>query len=429
MSLPHARPLDAAAPRAHSRYAPRIIAIAFLGHLFAVGSALSIYGVFIEEVAAAFGIGMAAAALGVPIYQAVNAGTAPFVGRLLARVPIRRVMLTGAVLLCAGLVGVSRAGTVAQAAIAYGGLVGLGAVLMGALPSSTLIANWFAARRGRALGMAAAGTTAASVVFPPLAAWLIAQHGWRQALLMIGIGVGVLVIPLIATLVISRPEDVGERPDGGLAPPPDPSAPPVAETAITTAEIMRDRNFWVMGVAFGLVFGAGSVVMLFLVPLARELGLSLELGALLLSMRSGMGVIGKVVLGSLSDRWGQRPVIWASMGLQLVMWTALVTFPSVRLLIVTSVVLGFTGGALYPLRNALIGELFPRRAFAPVIGLLSLVQFPLAVLLVPLAGYLRDLTGSYVVSFSAFIPAYAIAPLLLLLLRMPGAGSEPEGRP
>ena len=81
--------------------------------------------------------------------------------------------------------------------------------------------------------------------------------------------------------------------------------------------------------------------------------------------------------------------------------------------------LGFAGGALYPLRGALVGQLFGRAGFSSVTGILATMQLLPSLLAPPMAGTLYDQTGDYAAAFQAFLVVYLVAPILLALIRMP----------
>jgi MFS family permease len=194
-----------------------VLAAAFVGNAAGVGLTLHVFGVFVEPVAQSLGATMAVMALAPVLWQCINGSLNVPLGRLLGSISIRRVMALGAMLLGAGLALLSRTSTLVEAGLVYVALVSIGSVMVGTLPAMTLVSNWYEERRGRALGIVSAGTIAAGLFFPPLAAWLIELFGWRQAFLCLGLGTLVGVVPILLAFVIDRPEQVGERPDGRLA--------------------------------------------------------------------------------------------------------------------------------------------------------------------------------------------------------------------
>jgi MFS family permease len=396
---------------------PTVLGAAFLGNLVGVGLTLHVFGVFVQPVAEGLGATMAVMGLAPLLWQCVNGLLNPLLGRVLGPIPIRTVMAVGALLLGTGLVLLSRAETLLQAGLVYGFLVSIGSVMVGTLPAMTLVSNWFEARRGRALGIVSAGTTGSGLILPPLAAWLIGLYGWRQALLLLGIGAALIAIPVLLAFVIDRPEQVGEAPDGRTPSSGEGAADSIAETPpVDTREVIADRNFWLIGLAFGLIFAAGLVPVLFTVPYAMQLGLTLQDSAWVMSLRAIAAVVGRIALTGLSDHVGRRAVLWALLAVQLVLWNVLVGTQSTTVFVVASVSIGFMS-ASFALKAALVSASFGRESFSRAMGLLYVVELPFQLLAAPVAGYLYDTTGDYAVAFRSFMPAFVIAGLILFFVR------------
>ncbi|HEX2078040.1 MAG TPA: MFS transporter, partial [Longimicrobium sp.] len=70
-------------------------------------------------------------------------------------------------------------------AVFYAVWAGLGVAMSAVLyePAFAVVARWFHRRRGRALTVLTFVAGFASVIFVPLATWLVQAHGWRDALL------------------------------------------------------------------------------------------------------------------------------------------------------------------------------------------------------------------------------------------------------
>ena len=144
----------------------RILAVGFVSYLVSIGLIFSIFGVFIRPVGEAFGASMATMGLLPALYSLISSSLSPILGRRFAHGRIRIFMLGGACLLPAGLIAVSRAETIEQAALYFAGMAVVGAILMGPLAANTLVNNWYGPSRGRAFGLAVAGSTVAGVALP-----------------------------------------------------------------------------------------------------------------------------------------------------------------------------------------------------------------------------------------------------------------------
>ena len=127
----------------------------------------------------------------------------------------RPLVIIGMTLTGAGLVLAGMARTLGEVYAAYGLGIGLG-VGCAYVPTLGAVQRWFIRRRGFASGLAVSGIGVGTLVMPPLASLLIELSGWRTAYLILGalamiVGVGA------ALLVAGDPRDRGLLPDGDLA--------------------------------------------------------------------------------------------------------------------------------------------------------------------------------------------------------------------
>jgi MFS family permease len=420
----------------------------------------SIFGVVIEPVALDFGSTMAAVALGNGIVQAVMGLASPLVGPVLDRRSIRGVMLVGTFVLAVGLLLLTRVPELWHVG-AMLPLVGVGATLIGPLPASALITKVFGDRRGRALGISATGTTIASLSIPPLAAYLIAEFGWRDAIATLAIGGAALTLPIIWAWARVPGDRVAPLGPASSSAPPGPGSPsheisnhetpehenpnlatlepgslpaaapvrgPNRTGRLSTRELLRDLNFWVNAVVFGLLFSSGTVMMVFLVPYSGQLGIEARYAAFLLTLRGVFGLVGRTVFGVLSDRVDNRLLLWIVIALQSALWLVMISKPEPILLACAIAGLGLSG-AIFPLSNSIPAKCFGADTFGRATGFLNLCRMPFTIVAVPFAGYLYDTTGDYSQVFRFFLYAFAAAALALFFLRIPVVEPGREPRP
>ena len=153
--------------------------------------------------------------------------------------------------LALGFVLLSRAETLLGVGLVVASFIAVGQAMFGPIAATTVLANWFVARRGTAIGVAAMGTTAAGAVMPLITVALIDGLGWRTTLLCFAAAAVAIVVPVVLGLVVKKPEDVGQWPDGA---PPEPDAPaPGPPPNVGFASLARNPQFWVLGGIFGLI--------------------------------------------------------------------------------------------------------------------------------------------------------------------------------
>ena len=399
-----------------------MVLVAFCIDFVAVGFFFYSYGVFFKAIAADFGGSRLGVAIGLTVTSTVGAIVAPYVGRALDKFPLRNVMGVGALFMAVGFLGLSFVRNELQFYLVLGLFIGFGASSMGNLATSKLVANWFDRRRGTALGIAAAGVSLSGVVMPYISAELIENFGWRQGFLAYSAFTFFVVVPLIFRLVISRPEDVGMRPDGAIVSAKTTDAGETVQAPVAKPrmlELFKDHNFRMIVLTFSLMFCCMSATLTHMIPRLTDFGYTLVEASLVMSMCAGCGVVGKLSFGWLSDRFSVRKVmavvITAQFSGQFLMYGSLDYFTFA----IGACLFGYGVGGVVPMHGAVVGKTFGRDRFGAVLGLMRPAMFPIQILGVPFAGWIFDVTGSYDMAFQVFLGLYLFAALAIAFYRQP----------
>ncbi len=182
-----------------------IVASLFVTLLLVFGSGYNTGGLFFPHLLKYFGWKRAQLSMLQGAALPLSAGlSAPLVGWLLDRVEARIVMVAGTVLTATAFLIASR---VDSFGALFGAYVMLGVGIGGAtlLPCSLVIANWFGARRGLAMGITFAGTSLGGALMTMVGSQAIKYGGWRTGYVALAIPMFVIVIPLIIIVVRTRP--------------------------------------------------------------------------------------------------------------------------------------------------------------------------------------------------------------------------------
>src|SRR5207245_6172304 len=140
-----------------------------------------------------------------PSVLALSAGVSVLpIGWLLDRIEARIVMILGAVASGSAFLIASQSSSLGPMLAAYL-LMGAGISAATVLPASLVLANWFEARRGLAMGIAISGTTVGGMVMTLVASRVIFGPGWRAAYIALALPMIIVVVPLVAVMVRSRP--------------------------------------------------------------------------------------------------------------------------------------------------------------------------------------------------------------------------------
>jgi MFS family permease len=180
-----------------------------------------------------------------------------------------------------------------------------GYVLAGPIANQVLIAQWFRARRGRAMGYAYLGLGFGGVIAPPMINFMIHSFGWRHALEIVGALILTILFPVNHWVTRSNPSDMDLLPDGAWTTQP---RGLVSETppSIGIAAAIRTSNFWLILVGSTFVIGAINAVIQHFILFMQDQGYSRTTASHLLSALLASSLAGRVVVGYIADRFRKK---------------------------------------------------------------------------------------------------------------------------
>ena len=414
-------------------YGWKIVGVAFITLFVSIGFIFYSYGVFMPTLEVEFGSTRLAGSLGLSLMMLTMGLSGPYLGKAVDHNSIRKIMISGILLMAFGFLLASRTNAMWQLQLILATVLGLGAALSGMIPSQTLVANWFIRRRGLALGVATMGVSLAGILMPLISTKLIEVFGWRITFFVYALIAVAVIVPFTYILLSNRPEEEGLYPDGESQPS---SLPPIGlfasvETMRTEDQRVSDAlnkqtwtfdlarrnvNFWAITFSMGFNLHCIGAVLMHMIWMGIDGGLSPFDAAILLSVSAGVAIIGKVLFGSMADRIDTRIAVWLAIAFQMLGLSILATSPEHTGLIIAVGLFGFGMGGIFPLWGSLIGEAFGRQNFANVMGMMSPCMLPILISGIPLAGYIFDRTGSYTLTFQIFIGVYVCSAIAMLFV-------------
>jgi OFA family oxalate/formate antiporter-like MFS transporter len=366
------------------------VGAAFSVLFMAYGASFS-FGVFFSALLEEFGWSRAALSGAFALYAFGYSAFSAVAGRFTDRWGPRAVIATGGVFLGAGWIAMSATSAVWHPYVFYGLIAALG-MSTANVPCGATVARWFVRRRGLATGVATAGGSFGAFAFPPIAQLLVGKIGWRWAYVVFG-AVLFLTLNLLAPLMIRDPERLGLTPDGD--PPEEVRRARQGRSDFTTAQAMRTRAFWVLFALFSATWFSIFTPLVHLVPLARGLGIDPLVAATLVSAIGMAGIIGRLVMGSVSDRIGRRPAIGVGLVLQVAAFLGFAEVGALSGLYAASITFGFSYGAVSALFPAMVADFFGRGQAGSLVGILFAMAGSMAAWGPLSAGFIYDRTGSY----------------------------------
>ncbi len=234
-------------------------------------------------------------------------------------------------------------------------------------PAFAVLATWFSRRRGRALTVLTFMGGFASVVFVPLATWLVEVQGWRAALISLALILAGLTIPVHALLLRRHPSDVGQEPDGD-----DPVHGVTAIASTPVVDAVKSRSFRLLVLAFSFGSLLTTALVVHIIPLLLERGFDATFAGAVLGGVGLMALPGRLILTPLGGRWPRSQVTAVIFALQAVGTLILLAGTATWTVWAFVALFGAGFGAITPARAALVAELYGPASFGRISGTLAL---------------------------------------------------------
>ncbi|NOR62715.1 MAG: MFS transporter [Rhodobacteraceae bacterium] len=278
------------------------------------------------------------------------------------------------------------------------------------------IARWFDKRRGIMSGVVKTGTAFGQVLVPPVAAFLLLAYGWRQALIILGIGA--IILMLISAWAMKRPPAAPVLTQGGTS------------HGWRLAEARKTRVFWSLCVIQFMFFPSMMTVPTHLAVHGSDLGMTAAKAATLLSVLGASSIAGRLAVGTLSDRIGGKRAFIMCFIFLVGSLIAFIGVTAHSVLFVVVAFYGFGHGGLFTVVSPLVAEYYGMREHGAIFGTIVFFGTIGAAIGPIMAGWIFDVTGSYQYAFTILAVLAAIG--LALVVALPGKGhllQQPKDTP
>ncbi|MBR1238020.1 MCT family MFS transporter [Bradyrhizobium sp. AUGA SZCCT0182] len=404
---------DATWPRTGIFYGWFVVAAAFAVTFVGFGCAYT-FSAFLESLQRDFGASRGSVSLVFSLAGFLYFALGIVSGPLADRYGSRRLALAGMLLIGIGLAAAGAARNLLEVYAAYGLGVGLG-IGCAYVPAVGAVQRWFVRRRGFASGLAVSGIGVGTLVMPPLATLLIETLGWRGAYLALG-AIAAIVGGGMALLLENDPRARGLNPDGDAVLP---GAIPAQAQGATVSEAIRTPHFVALYAACLICSFGLFVPFVHLVPYAGDHGVAASSAVLLLGIIGIGSTAGRFFLGGLADRIGRQTallLLFIGMALALAIWLISTSFWQ---LAGFAFIYGMIYGAWVAVLPAVVMDHFGGRHVSGIIGILY-TSVAFGTLIGPsTAGYAFDVTGDYTLPILAGVAANVIAAAIVAIMFRP----------
>ena len=330
----------------------------------------------------------------------------PLSGLAVDRYGSRRVALPGLILYCLAISGLGLTGPSSTSWIVGWTLVGIVFNLVNLSVWTAAVVAVFDRSRGKAIGLALAGTGLGSICQPYLATVLQEHYGWRGAYERLGVGSLLLSFPLI--WLFFRSDQDRLRRSSANALPLDRST----LSGVPLRDAFLSRRYLQMALACLLASTSGAAMAVHFVPIVRSNGLSAHTAAAIAAGIGFSSITGRLLGGYLLDRASGPLVGFISCACGVLVAPSLLLSHTAGAGLLGACMVGLSAGMEISVLSYMVPRYFGVRHY----GLLFAVMNSLVIVGLGIGpfvgGYLFDHTGNYRMLLLLTAPLYAVSAIL-----------------
>ena len=377
------------------------------------------FGIFLKSLEADFGVSRGATSSIFSVYMLICCFISILGGWALDRYGPRKVGLFMATFTGLSLLLTSQTRDVWQLFITYSLLLSLGTGAIYTVVNTTS-SRWFVRKRGLAVGITSSGGGLGAIAVAPFATFLISNFAWRTAFIVLGLLCWSLMVA--SSLILKKdPSDMGLFPDGIK---PVPSQADVRKNEgeprpedLTLKKAFHMSQFWMIGAIWVLLSLSLHLIFVHLVPYTVDMGISPMDAALLLSLIGLFNILGRLVVGRLSDAMDRKRLGTVCGFIQFLSFIWLLYAHDLWTLYAFAIAYGFLWGGASIIITTQIGDTFGVGSLGTIMGVMN-AGWSLGAAVGPvMGGVIFDVSGHYFTAFVAGAVAIFLATILLGLIK------------
>ncbi len=392
-------------------YGYTIVGVSFLIMMATLGTHFA-YGLFFKPILSDFGWTRATVSGAYSLVWIIQGIMGILAGSLNDRFGARPVVTVSGIFLGAGYILMSQVSQVWHVYLFYGLFIGIG--LSSGIPLLSTVVRWFTRRRSLMAGILVTGSSVGALIGPPIANWLISAYDWRNAYIIMG-SVSVAIVLIAAQFLKRAPTDtvVGgktaneEEKDGYKVPP----------EGFSLAKAIHTSQFWLIYLLFFCFGYCVYAVQVHIAPHITDIGISSTSAANVLAVAGATGIAGRIGLGSLGDRIGNKNAFAISYVLILLALIWLLPAGEVWKFYIFAILFGAAFGNGIANQSPMVAAFFGMRSHGILLGFLGMGYTFGAAIGPTVLGYMYDIAGNYHTAFIVTIGVASAGLAATLLLK------------
>ena len=354
-------------------------------------------GLFLSPVSQDLNVGVGSLTIYLSVSSIVTLLFLPFGGKLLSKYSARLVLFFAIVLQAGAFALFGLMNSVWEWYLLAIPLA-IGGVFITVIGGPVLIERWFSKGKGIALGILSAIGGLLGVFAQPIIGTLISQFGWRNTYFITGIGVLIIVAPIILLLIRNFPKDKNTKAyeDTSAGIDSHKKTQSIEGIAYTTAK--KTPAFFLLGLFFFIITAISSFTMhvpTYLVNHGQKVSIA---GAMMSALMVGV-FVGSLVFGYLTDKIGAKKVGLLAMTLGLIAIILLIAMPSFIVIVAVALFLfGMFTSSIGTIAPAMASALFGSKDYSQIYSTSSIGLALASIVALPAYGFIYDISGSYTTS-------------------------------
>jgi MFS family permease len=395
-------------------YAWWIFATCFFVNACVMGIVANTAGIYLQPVSSEFGWPLAKMNFYLTIVQIVMTITLPIAGFVIPRINIK--IAIG--LPCLAMGATYALSSLFQSLTAWyiaGIVLGICYGFLMYVPIPLLINNWFKKNVATVLGVVVAGASLVGAFTNPIGSMLIAEYGWRFTRVALGTSSLILSLPLVVLVLRYKPSDKGLEPYGAEETAGWKENMAGKEAGVGAKKAFKSLSFYTIFILSGLLVMTAS--MLQQVPgYAVSEGIPATVGATGVSCIMVGGIVGKILLGALTDRIGfVKTAILASCfglaGVGIIMSAG----GNIPLFLMGTSIFGVAYASIVIIPPMAVRGTFGTKDYSQIYSWVTVANGAFGALTPIGVGLIFDMTQSYSFAWIICLIAYCIVIILTLI--------------
>ena len=363
-----------------------------------IGISINSSGVFYTPVSKSLHILRGTFSMHMTLFSLATAIISLFVPKIYQKFSFKKIVSTAAMAL----------GKNAITFYILGAIRGMSTSLFSIVPITMIINGWFEKKHGLATSIAFGFSGLGGTLCSPVLSSVISSFNWQMGYLLKAVILLLLCLPAVLYPFSMNAKDEGLLPYG-------------YQEKHETTQNQATSSFHFMSISFiaffifGMLISCITSVTQHLPGYGESLGFPLTSCAILLSAGMMGNIVSKLIIGSLSDHFGEMKATLMMISVNILGIDLLIIGRSMTLLIVGAFLFGscYSLGAVavplltkYFFKTENYAKAFPTISFASNVG---------AAISLSMVGYIYDFFGSYIYAFIIALAMIFVSILLLMI--------------